>query len=296
MHIIDTDFEPDDLVAITGIASLLSEPSNFRIVFGESDEPWRKMDEVLVFCKDLMKKFPFFSNYELYTGFASGKSFPYASKREDCSLPSWNETIYDSIGEATVWMLKPPRELLMKSKTDLQRMLKGKTARCYGSFNFRAMAQMDNALDKMNDLMSSFDAFYYFDSFTCIGQNNAHNWRAGGLIGDAIVRWNERILFECKRDLEAIENGGDQIKVDRKRKIIANIESGLHTQFVLADPCVVFAPLPELRVRLVKMIPYPVWENDERSNVFVYGDISEYATTKRRECVVNSIDFTLNKY
>ena len=271
---IDTDFEPDDALAIKEIFNMRDEEENgsLTVCVGESVYPAKKLAEVQAFIDALQyshrNPFPVVT---IFAGLPSTQDYPYAPQQGDHPITNDALTLHaQHMATAELYFLfKPPRELMANTDLDLKHV----RAMAYGGFNFRTLGL---STAEMQGFMTRFDLFYYFDSFSTVGSNNSHNFRPhpiGGpvnhMIVNLITRWNTHVIEDCQLD----------------EKIIA---SGLHSQFVLADVCVVMSPsAPSVPVRLVQVDPYPTWERDENSTIFVFMD-GEEEKKQRREFIVGS--------
>jgi hypothetical protein len=266
-HIIETDFEPDDAIAIVSHAAL-NDGVNLIVIVGES-KPNNKIKLVNDFFNILTKEYPnAYSSVKIIQGFGSKKKYP---AEEQLDIPEDTEEVilknyvdaYAS-GPAFAFMMKPPREAMI-TKVNCPDTI----VYCYGSFNWRTLKMETSAF---TDLMSRYKTFYYFDSFTAIGAANSGMFKfdsnpINDLIKGLIVKWNNHIIDSCKKDLLTET---DEKSIERTKKIITNVEAGINEQFVMADVCLLMCPFPTEQVELVEVSPYTKWTKSETSNVFVF--------------------------
>lgn len=75
--------------------------------------------------------------------------------------------------------------------------------------------------------MSRYAKFYYFDSFTAIGEKNSGLFKGGSnevndKIVDIIVKWNQLMFTKCEQGLkEAIKANKSKEELHRKNKIVS---------------------------------------------------------------------------
>lgn len=134
--------------------------------------------------------------------------------------------------------------------------------------------------------MSRYAKFYYFDSFTAIGEKNSGLFKGGSnevndKIVDIIVKWNQLMFTKCEQGLkEAIKANKSKEELHRKNKIMDNLKSGMKEQYVIADVCLILCPLPTEQVKLFEFDTYPKWIPDTDSNIFIFDTETE---TRRQE-------------
>jgi len=280
IHVIETDFEPDDAIAILAHASQ-NKDVDLRVIVGEG-EPFKKIPVVREFFKALQNKFPqSYSNVEIYQGLGSNKGYPLRETQETSEeAPEEAQTqeeilenyekIY-SLNPSEFYMMKPPREAMkLKLKCPFT------TVYAYGSFNWRTL---NLPVQEYRDFMSRYDFFNYYDSFTAIGENNTALFNGVDnpvnlIIQELIVRWNNHIVKKCEKDLEELLKNDDPKlipKIQRINKIIGNVSKNIEKQYVLADVCLIFCPIPRKRSELVSMNPYPKWVPSTESNVYIFN-------------------------
>jgi hypothetical protein len=265
-HIIETDFEPDDMIAIL-IHAYRYKGVNLIVIVGES-ESHNKIPIVKKFFEDLNASY---SSITIYQGLSSEKSYPLEEQTE--VTKDSNETILEnytyvySLDPTISFMMKPPREAVR-----LKLKCPKTTIYCYGSFNWRTL-KLD--VTEFQELMSRYEKFYYIDSFTCIGNNNSGMFtgtknKADNLIRDMIIKWNKHIIKDCENDL--IMGNLDEESINRTKKIIHDVNIGIEKQFVMADVCLFLVPEPTEPVKLVELYPYPKWVPCIDSNIYIFSE------------------------
>ncbi len=295
-HIIETDFEPDDAIAILVHASECCN-IDLTVIVGES-VVCNKIASVKKFFNELRVKYPnAYSRINIIQGLGSNKKYPsedqieYTEDSEDTILKNYSSA-YTSEPEIA-FMMKPPREAMK-----LKLVCKKTIVYCYGSFNWRTLKL---PTQDYKDLISRYNKFYYFDSFTAIGEKNSAMFYGksnaiNSLISDLIIRWNKHIIEASENDLKKLmekENTDENEKnINRTRKIIKNVSEGLNNQFVIADVTLLLCPLPSEQVELVDVSPYPKWVPSTASNVYVFGDTSE--TENRRKKLIEDLEYIIN--
>jgi hypothetical protein len=303
-HIIETDFEPDDAIAILAHANI-SVNIHLTVIVGES-KPNNKISCVKKFFKELRVKYPnAYEDVNIIQGFGSKKMYPiedqteYIEDSEDTILQ--NYTIAYSKNPEIVYMMKPPREAMK-----LKLVCKQTVVYCYGSFNWRTLKL---PVQDFRDLISRYKKFYYFDSFTAIGEKNSGMFNGSpsavnSHISDLIIRWNKHIIVDCENDLNKLmtkENNDENEKnISRTRKIIDNVSKGKDKQFVMADITLFLCPPPTEQVDLLDVNPYPKWVPSTTSNVYVFssspvfpeGSTSE--TNDRRNKLINELNLIID--
>jgi len=283
IHIIETDFEPDDAIAIVSHASLNNGVS-LIVVVGES-KPNNKIKLVNEFFKVLIKKYPnAYTSIKIIQGLGSKKKFPVDEQYEipvdsdEIILKNYIDAY--ACGPAFSFMMKPPREAMI-----VKLYCPNTVVYCYGSFNWRTL-KMDTP--SFIDLMSRYKTFYYFDSFTAIGAANSGMFKFNSspindIIKGLIKLWNNHIINDCKKDLLTETN---EKSIERIKKIITNVETDINEQFVMADVCLFMCPLPTKQVELIDINPYNKWNVSNTSNIFVFDENTE----NRREILMSSIN------
>lgn len=279
-HVIETDFESDDAIAILAHATKYTG-INLSVVVGES-KPCNKIHRVTKFIEAVSNKYPLaYSSVNIVQGFGSNKDYPDEDEvnanedNEQVILDNYTK-IYASEPELA-FMMKPPREA-MKLKLHCPKT----TVYCYGSFNWRTLKL---PVKEYQDLMSRYEKFYYFDSFTAIGEKNSALFKGpsnevNDKIVDIIVKWNQLILTKCEQGLK--EKSEDGLK--RRNKIIENLKTGMKEQYVMADVCLMLCPLPTERVKLSEFDTYPKWTPSDSGSVFIFNSDTE---TRRLELLEN---------
>jgi len=298
-HVIETDFEPDDAIAILAHAAQFTN-IDLTVIVGES-KPNEKLPYVRKFLNAIRIKYPnAYKSIKVIQGLGSKKKYP---------APEFIETFTTNFGETVVnldhfitimpnedseetiltnyteeystnpefaFMMKPPREAIK-----LRLQCPNTTVYCYGSFNFRTLKLQTQ---DYVDLMSRYKKFYYFDSFTAIGEKNSGMFKAGAWsknsindqITELIIKWNKHIIADCENDLVELmqkENRDekDEKSIQRTKKIISNVSENVKEQFVMADLCLFLCPLPTQQVELADINPYPKWVPSTTSNVYIYS-------------------------
>ncbi len=287
LHIIETDFEPDDAIAILAHASKYIN-INLIVIVGESKSS-SKIPIVRRFFDALKEKYPkAYSAITIIQGLGSDKKYPMSEQNEAFVLP--DEIILDiytaiySNDPELVFMMKPPREAMI-TKVKCPRT----TVYCYGSFNWRTLKL---PIKEYQDLMSRYEKFYYFDSFTAIGEANSGLFRGcnntvNNIITELITKWNSYTIEKCKENLNKIEKSPEGVKkYQRNLKIIENVSAGINEQFVIADICLLLCPQPTERVELIYLDPYPLWLPSTESNIFIQNSEID----KRREQLIINLD------
>ena len=282
-HIIETDFEPDDAVAILAHASQYTD-IDLVVIVGES-KPHYKIPIVTTFFEKIIKKYPSaYSTIEIIQGFGSDKKYPIDDQAvAEAILEDSEKTIIDnyikvySNNPNISFMMKSPREA-MKTKIYCPNTI----VYCYGSFNWRTLKL---PIKEYQDLMSRYKKFYYFDSFTAIGEKNSgifnkESSEVNDMITGLIIRWNKYLISECEKDISLLNPINDEVKYNRKKKIIENINKGINNQFVLADVCLFLCPLPTEQVKLEEINPYNKYELDQKSNLYVFDSNTELRYNK----------------
>jgi hypothetical protein len=273
-HVIETDFEPDDAIAILAHASQFTNV-DLTVIVGEG-KPHNKIASVGKFLEDVSKKYPqAYNSITIKQGLGSKKKYPaddqteIAEDSEETILANYTNAY--STSPAFAFMMKPPREAI---KLKLQ--CPNTTVYCYGSFNWRTLKLETK---EYQDLMARYAKFYYFDSFTAIGQKNSGMFKGtpnkvNDRISDLIIKWNHHTIANCEKDLAEYEAKPeaerDQNGIDRTKKIIESISAGINEQFVIADVCLFMCPLPTEQVKLEEINPYPKWVPAPDSNVYVF--------------------------
>jgi len=283
MHVVETDFEPDDG---KGIKAYAARCDNVDVVFfvGES-QPSHKIPYFTEFMNLITEAFPHaFASIRIFQGLGSDKGYPLC---EPSTIEADSEaTILKNYADvyaqepSLAFVMKPPREAVALKlgcpKTNVQ---------AYGSFNFHALKKSEEEIDAY---MKRYRQFYYYDSFTAIGSRNVgmHTGDASKVdkfIGNMIFKWNTHIVEQCHTKLKT---DTDEKSIARTMKIIENVGANIHQQFVMADVCLILCPLPTVRVKLESMKPYPVWVPSEDSNIYVFDDNKE----ERREDLIKQLE------
>ncbi len=278
-HVIETDFEPDDAIAILAHASQFAG-IDLIVIVGES-KPQNKIAAVGKFLEDVSKKYPLaYTSITIVQGLGSKKKYP-ADDQTEIAEDS-EQTILDnyakaySTSPALAFMMKPPREAIR-----LELQCPNTIVYCYGSFNWRTLKL---PVQDYQNLTSRYAKFYYFDSFTAIGEKNSGLFKGvpndvNTRISDLIVKWNTHIIADCEKDLAEYvskpEAQRDERGIARTKKIIENVSGGIHEQFVIADVCLFLCPLPTEPVKLEEISPYPKWVPAPDSNVYVFDSNTE---------------------
>lgn len=287
--IIESDFEPDDLIFIKHIINnhvgLL-----FIIIVGESLIVNNKMKFADKFLSSLG------INFVIHKGLGSLKDFPKMIYEEKSCEESNEEEIlenykkiYEDSSIVKCYMLKPPREALklkMENKYNFEVL-------AYGSFNWRTLKIEDPNI--FTTFMNQFKKFIYIDSFTAIGSENAStfnpkdNSETNQLIKDMIHKWNVHIIDDCNETI----NNPDIPENDKtyNRKIVNNIEKlGIDKQFVLADVGLLLVDLFSsdlIPVKLESLKPFNKWIPDESSTIFIF---KEEGKEERRKKLLEILD------
>jgi hypothetical protein len=286
-HVIETDFEPDDAIAILAHASQFTDIS-LTVIVGES-KPQHKIPIVGKFLEDVSKMYPrAYSSITIVQGLGSKKKYPVDEQTE--IVEDSEQVILDNYIKAyatnptIAFMMKPPREA-MKLKVPCPNTM----VYCYGSFNWRTLKL---PVQDYQELMSRYAKFYYFDSFTAIGEKNSGMFKGtpnnvNTRISELIVKWNKHIIADCENDLKEYESKPekDEKGISRTKKIIENVSAGLTEQFVMADVCLLLCPLPTEQVKLEEITPYPKWVAAPDSNVYVFDSRTE----SRREKLIETL-------
>jgi hypothetical protein len=282
LHIIETDYEPDDAMEMVSLASF-SIDVDLIVIVGES-RPHNKIKLVTDFFTAITNKYPnAYKSVKIIQGFGSDKDFPVDHQFE--ILEDSDETIIKNYIDAYSrnpefsFMMKPPREAMI---TNIK--CPNTVVYCYGSFNWRTL-KMDKTY--FRDFMARYKTFYYFDSFTAVGSSNSGIFNfnpspINNIIKDLIVRWNIHIVNDLRKDLLTETN---LLNIERKKKVISNVEASPN-QFVLADVCLSMCPLPTKRSFLIEVNPYTKWADSEVSNIYVFDENTE----ERRELLLNNIN------
>jgi hypothetical protein len=301
-HVIETDFEPDDAIAILAHA-VQNKNVTLTVVVGEG-KPYNKIPLVRKFFEALQTKCPdAYTSVTIVQGFGSKKGYPADDQDE---VPADSEDVikqnytaaYASNPEAA-FMMKPPREA-MKLKLEC----KNTTVYCYGSFNWRTLKL---PAQDYKDLMGRYAKFYYYDSFTAIGGKNSAMFHGetdpvNDQISSLCVKWNNLIIAECRDELAALEakEVKDQNSIARTRKIIDNVSAGVNEQFVMADVVLFLCPQPTEQVELQDIDPYPKWIPSTTSNTYVFADApappasSTPVTDERRAALMEKLEALVN--
>lgn len=315
-HVIETDFEPDDAIAILAHASQYTD-IDLTVIVGES-QPRKKIPLVKRFFNALKLKYPnAYNSVTIFQGIGSNKKYPELSYPTfiatsilpdpgveirntilrnysiDDGVPQEDseQTIFTNyvnayaVGPTMAFMMKPPREAIK-----LRIQCPNTVVYCYGSFNWRTLKLETK---EYQDLMSRYSKFYYFDSFTAIGEKNSGLFEpstndVNNQIKDLIVKWNNHIIEDCKKDLVEMKEKEtpDEKAMARTQKIIDNITTaGVEKQFVMADVCLFMCPLPTEQVELESISPYPKWVPSPTSNIFIF----DANTEQRRAKLVESL-------
>lgn len=275
--IIESDFEPDDLIFIKHcVLNHIGEL--FIIIVGESIIVNHKMKFAEKFMSSLNV------NFVIHKGIGSTKDFPRMFEEEENKLEETKleeilenyEKIYKDPTIIKSYMLKPPREAIkllekQENKYDFEVI-------AYGSFNWRTLKIEDPLI--FTKLMKQFKKFIYIDSFTAIGENNSHFFLSekesltNNLIKELIYKWNEHIINEAKKVIN-----DESISEDKKyfsRKIINNIEKiGIDKQFVLADVSLLlinYFSSDLIPVELESLKPFNKWTPDETSSIMIFKE------------------------
>lgn len=288
MHIIETDAEPDDLIMMRAHAASHTDVS-LVVIVGEA-KPHCKMPLVKRFYNLLQKAYPrAYSSVDFFQGLGSSKDYFDTVDSEDPQAEDvilLNYKIIYSGQPALVFMMKPPREALL---TKIQ--CPNTIVFAYGSFNWRTTKQ---PVSEFQALTKRYERFYYYDSYSAIGEKNSFLFQpkygvepvddVNVAIMDAITAWNCLIL---QKTTESLAKELDETERKRKQKLVDNVQQGLHEQFVMADICLLYCPLPTKPVDLHSFKNgYPVWTPNKNSNTFVF---SEEGKEKRREELMEQI-------
>ena len=273
LHVIETDLEPDDIIAFWGIYKNFPPVEELVVFVGESHEPQKKLTHAIDVFRALQTAFPNRARRVIVVaGLASNKEFPYIRANgveldvlvaKDFVLEDY-QGVYQR-GPELAFMMKPPREAML-----VRVYCRNTEVFCYGSFNWRTLKC---GASDLIELTSRFKRFNYVDSFSAIGsRNSAHilvnthgEFRA--LVARAVLAWNQHIIRDCEEDLKTETDPEGRA---RSQKIIDNISKNIETQFVMADVCLSFLPKPVHRVALQKFESYPTWVDSDDSNVFVH--------------------------
>lgn len=299
-QVIETDGEPDDFIAMLIHGSKnIDKKIKLTVIVGESNSS-KKISHIESLYEQIKKYYP--TSYEtvnVVQGLSSTKKYPFFDEDgkiyeekgtedgpEDREIIlSEYKKVYDQ-NPTLVYMMKPPREAMYLATNDPDFKCSRTTVHAYGSFNWRTLGR---SADEWNKFMSSYQTFYYYDSFTAIGEKNSGNYNGNdGIILELINNWNSLIL---KKSIADLPNAKDEESKKRSEKIIANISKNIKTQFVMADIILFLDALPDVRVSLESMSPYPVWKQNDDSNVFVFNNGGE---ENRRADVVKLIESIQN--
>ena len=285
LHIIETDFEPDDAMAILAHNKTTPDRQTIDLVLiiGESEEAGCKLCTV----RQFMSTLPPYKSIRYCIGTNSGAAYPkqlLCDEYNSCTttakiVTDTKDYIEICLRADVIYMLKPPREAMQACK-DTNCMFKNTTVHAYGGFNWRSVAKQGYVLEDFTNMMNRYGAFYYYDTFTAIGENNSGQLSkdvdpiyesAHLFIERLIFEWNNLILRRCQETTcEATPE-----EIYRKQKIINNIAMTKKTQFVMADVTTVLCERPTKKAKLAQLTPYPKWESDEtpdsENNTFIYG-------------------------
>lgn len=295
-QVIETDGEPDDFMAMLIHGSKnVDKMVNLTVIVGESNAS-KKISAVVSMFEQIKKYYP--TSYEsvnVVKGLSSTKKYPFTNEEgkvveekgtEDS--PEEREIILSEYKKVygqnptLVYMMKPPREAVCLITTDQDFKCEETIVHAYGSFNWRTLGR---SVEEWNKFMSSYKKFYYYDSFTAIGEKNSGNYGGNDpTILELINNWNTLVLNKSIADLA---NAKDEEGKKRSEKIISNISAGMKTQFVMADVVLFIDTLPDVPVILDSMAPYPVWKPSEDSNAYIFNNIDE---AKRRADVVKLVE------
>lgn len=277
--VVETDLEPDDVLALRIMADVLRAALKCVVVVGEGNLSKRAM------CEALLKEIGVTA--QVIEGQRSDKDFPPALLRvfrghpqgEQSELSPLEEGVNQLLlttrvrdSEAPLFIcMKPPRELLSLPR-DLQEKV---TVICYGSFNFRALGAL--AADWQTLVNTCFKETLVYESFLVTGAQNSLTAENSSLFDsalkmaqrndasspfwcgflDAVRIWNKHIAVDCLETIErlACEMRGDldrndwaalrskKIRLgDRNLKVVNNIIEAESRQMVLAD-CALAAAL-----------------------------------------------------
>ena len=116
---------------------------------------------------------------------------------------------------------------------------------------------------------------------------NKESSEVNDMITGLIIRWNKYLISECEKDISLLNPINDEVKYNRKKKIIENINKGINNQFVLADVCLFLCPLPTEQVKLEEINPYNKYELDQKSNLYVFDSNTELRYNKLLENLEN---------
>ncbi len=293
-HVIETDFEPDDLIAIK-MHACKSNDVILTVIVGEG-RPNDKIPHVQDFLNKLCILYPnAYKTIDVVQGLGSEKAFPV---KESTVIRDTDEVILANYVNVyatnpnVVYMMKPPREaMLTKVDCHLTRAI------CYGSFNWRTLGLK---VTDFRDLMSRYLQFTYFDSFSVIGQDNSFSFvgKANAVddqIRRSIFKWNTHQLNTVENALKTETDPG---KIERKLKIINNIKKSVEDQYVAADVCL-FGECGYTHIRPVILIDfnkdgYPIWAADENSSrhcdALLGEGLSDAAKKYRRDQLIAHID------
>ena len=83
------------------------------------------------------------------------------------------------------------------------------------------------------------------------------------IIRKLIKKWNRHTIKKC------LAKGPGDV---RAKKILENINTGIDTQYIYADICLMLLPVPTKRVALESFNDFPVWKKSSRSNVYVFEE------------------------
>lgn len=283
VHVIETDFEPDDAMAIYAHASI-NKGIELYVIVGEGNTN-SKIMQVKQFINFTMFDYPdAYKSVNIIKGFGTNDT-----KEESENILKNYKQIYDKNDKkpSISYMMKPPREAIKLCINCPET-----TIYCYGSFNWRTLG-----LCKENfiNLMSKYKKFYYYDSFSTIGEINYGLYEGTNAhIKNMILKWNRSVLKKCKSSLEEYskkESISEKESHDIKRiaKIVESISTGIDKQFIYADICLMLCPVPTKQVSLESFDYYPVWKKSKNSNVYIHEEKNKYERLENLKKMIKNI-------
>lgn len=263
-YVLETDVEPDDLIAIELMHSKLKTPIKITFIIGEGKAV--NIYAKIALMTEFLSPMTMFRDVDVINGLSSDKDYPLESE----IIPQFNNNVleqYESVYRAKpkyAYMMKPPREAFQ-----LKLHCPDTEVIMYGGFNLRAIGC---GVDEVDAFMHRYGRFTYIDSFRLIGEKNSATYTGSNkIIRNLVQSWNAHIVSDMKKGLDALAAKEDSEKktasIARKQKVIVSVEKD-PMQFVLAD-VLLFSPSMYLEpIKVTKVEPYFECMHCEGETVF----------------------------
>jgi len=261
--LITTDLEPDDVIALKDLSSVIKDSHVITFLVGEGCARI-KAERMEVYMNTF---FNHVKNKKVLQGYSSKKDFPLDGedlftkeqlktfREENEKLPNTNVLLeLMNLDIDLVFNLKPPREFFAlftnPSETFHSTVLK-KFANIhfitYASFNLRCLMDRNNpkVKDRILEFLESFPSVIYYESYLATGEMSELNRyefpfeKLPVFTKKLIKDWNDHMLEDCRLTIlnenKKEKEKQDKAKINRNQKPIDSIVRNEGWQIVNAD-------------------------------------------------------------